>query len=110
MRANELTRAAPVFAALGDATRLALVTRLCSGGPQSIARLAEGSKVSRQAITKHLHTLADAGLAKSSKQGREQIWSIEPARFDEAQRYLDRISTAWDSAIERLRAFVEECD
>ena len=108
MRAATVSRAAPVFAALGDATRLAIVARLASGGPQSIVRLAEGASVSRQAITKHLHTLADAGLAKSEKRGREQIWEIEPARLAEARGYLDQISSQWDDAIERLRAFVED--
>ena len=108
MRAATLSRAAPVFAALGDDTRLGIVARLCSGGPQSIVRLAEGAGVSRQAITKHLHTLAEAGLAKSTRRGREQIWAIEPARLAEARRYLDQISSQWDDAIERLRAFVED--
>ena len=76
--AAKLTEAAPVFAALGDATRLRLVARLCAGGPLSIARLSEGAGVTRQAITKHLHALADAGLARHSRRGRERIWELEP--------------------------------
>ena len=98
---------APVFAALGDETRLRLVARLCAGGPQSISRLTAGAKVTRQAVTKHLQVLADAGLARSSRLGRESIWELEPEKLEEAQRCLDRISAQWDEALGRLKAFVE---
>src|SRR5665213_2837177 len=47
-------RAAPVFAALGDPTRLGLVARLGAEGPLSIARLSDGATVTRQAVSKHL--------------------------------------------------------
>jgi DNA-binding transcriptional ArsR family regulator len=105
--ASKLRGAAPVFAALGDDTRLELVARLCSQGPQSIVRLSDGAKVTRQAITKHLRTLASAGLVSSVREGREQIWQLRPKRVAEARHYLDSISAEWDQAIERLRAFVE---
>jgi DNA-binding transcriptional ArsR family regulator len=100
-------RAAPVFAALGDETRLRVVARLCEDGPQSIVRLTDATSVSRQAVTKHLAALAAAGLVRSSRDGRERIWALEPQRFGDARRYLDQISARWDDAIERLRAFVE---
>ncbi|MGI8401630.1 MAG: ArsR/SmtB family transcription factor [Gemmatimonadaceae bacterium] len=100
--------AAPVFAALGDATRLRLVSRLCVDGPLSITRLSEGSTVTRQAITKHLNALAAAGLARGTRHGRERIWELEPRRLRKAQDYLDQISDQWDAAIGRLKAFVEE--
>jgi DNA-binding transcriptional ArsR family regulator len=99
--------AAPLFAALGDETRLRIIGRLCDAGPQSIARLADGAPVSRQAITKHLHALADAGLVRGTRDGRERIWEITPDKLDEARKYLAQISEQWDAAIERLRAFVE---
>lgn len=99
--------AAPLFAALGDATRLGLLVSLCSGGPLSVTRLSDKFEVSRQAITKHLEVLAEAGLVRSSRQGRERIWSFEPKRLDDAHRYLERLSRQWDDALERLRAFVE---
>jgi DNA-binding transcriptional ArsR family regulator len=99
--------AAPVFAALGDATRLQIVARLCEGGPLSIARLTEGAQVSRQAITKHLHALSDAGLVRSRRAGRERIWQLQTRRLAEVRRYLDRISRQWDQAIGRLRSLVE---
>jgi DNA-binding transcriptional ArsR family regulator len=103
-----LAGAAPVFAALGDATRLRLVARLCERGPASIARLTDGSAVSRQAVTKHLHALEEAGLVRSHRAGRERMWELRSARLEEARRHLERISQDWDGAIERLRALVEK--
>jgi len=105
--AARLAEAAPVFAALGDETRLRLVARLSMEGPVSIVRLTEGEKVSRQAITKHLHALEEAGLAHSSRAGRERIWALRTKRLAEVRRNLDQISQRWDAALDRLRAFVE---
>src|SRR3989441_8940411 len=102
-----LVGAAPVFAALGDETRLRLVVRLCTEGPLSIVRLSAGASVTRQAVTKHLHALAAAGLVRGKRRGRQRIWELEPRRLQEARRYLDRISEQWDDALGRLRAFVE---
>src|SRR5262245_7923979 len=106
--AARVARAAPVFAALGDETRLALVVRLCTSGPQSIAQLTEGSEVTRQAVTKHLDVLASAGLVRDARHGRERIWDLDVARLAEARVYLDQISQRWDDALARLRAHVEE--
>jgi DNA-binding transcriptional ArsR family regulator len=105
---GDVARAAPVFAALGDETRLELVARLSAEGPLSIVRLTEGASVTRQAVTKHLQALADAGLVKSSRRGRERIWQIRTQRLAEAGRALEQISREWDRALDRLRAFVEE--
>jgi DNA-binding transcriptional ArsR family regulator len=106
-RVEKLAGAAPVFAALGDETRLGLVARLCTGGPMPIARLTAGMGVTRQAVTKHLHVLAGAGLARGTRVGRDHIWEIEPARLDEARRWLDHIEGQWDEALRRLKAAVE---
>lgn len=106
--AHVLEDAAPVFAALGDPTRLAVVARLCREGPQSITRLSEGAAVSRQAITKHLETLAGAGLVRDTRLGRERIWELEPRRLDLVRRELARIASQWDAALGRLQVFVEE--
>jgi DNA-binding transcriptional ArsR family regulator len=103
-----LKGSAPVFAALGDETRLAIVQRLCAAGPRSISGLTEGSAVTRQAITKHLHVLAGAGLVRGVRRGRERIWELDSRRLDDAQRYLAEISKHWDAALESLRKFVEE--
>jgi DNA-binding transcriptional ArsR family regulator len=107
-RSEKLADAAPVFAALGDETRLRIVMRLASDGPQSIVRLTDGTRVTRQAITKHLHALAKAGLVRSARDGRERIWEIQPRRLADVGRYLNQISAQWDQAIERLRAIVED--
>src|SRR6266508_1627499 len=103
-----LARAGSVFAALGEETRLALVARLCARGPQSIARLTAGSDVTRQAITKHLHVLAGAGLVHDVRRGRERIWELDTNGLDQARRWLDRMSKRWDEALDRLKKFVEE--
>jgi len=99
---------ADLFAALGDETRLALVARLCAGGPQSIARLTGGSAVTRQAITKHLGVLAGAGLVHGVRRGRERIWDLDTRRLQAARRCLDEISLHWDEALARLKTLVEE--
>jgi DNA-binding transcriptional ArsR family regulator len=101
-------RTAPVFAALGDETRLTLVERLAGTGSLSIARLTEGTDVTRQAVTKHLLVLKSAGLVRSAREGRERVWELAPAPLIEAGSYLRDVSTRWDEALARLRAFVEE--
>ena len=103
-----LRRSAPVFAALGDATRLHVVSRLSGGGPMSITELTEGSEVTRQAVTKHLNVLAGAGLVHDFRKGRERVWELRTRQLEEARRVLDLISNRWDEALERLRAIVEE--
>src|ERR1700676_1627127 len=105
---TRLAEAAPVFAALGKSTRLLVIARLCRDGPRSITSLSAGAKVTRQAITKHLHALADAGLVRGRSQGRERIWELQPERLEAAHRCLDEISAQWDAAIRRLKALVEE--
>ena len=107
MRSNAAAKA-PIFAALGDETRLALVARLSSEGAQSIARLTDGAQVTRQAVTKHLRVLEGAGLVRCLRQARESSWELQPRKLDEAKRYLDRIGHEWDLALERLKAFVEK--
>ena len=106
--ALKLSEAAPLFAALGDETRLQLVARLGSEGPLSIVRLSEGTQVTRQAISKHLAALADAGLVHGTRQGRERIWQLEPARLEKAREHLAQLSREWDRALERLQLFLKE--
>jgi DNA-binding transcriptional ArsR family regulator len=105
---RNLADPAALFAALGDATRLRIVARLCEAGPLSIVRLTRGTRISRQAITKHLRALAAAGVVRSDRIGRERIWELQTARLEQARRALDQISNQWDAALERLRAFVEK--
>ncbi|MBK6923400.1 MAG: helix-turn-helix transcriptional regulator [Deltaproteobacteria bacterium] len=104
----EARHAAPLFAALGDPTRLQLLQRLCRGGPGSIQQLSDKAEVSRQAIRKHLDVLEQAGLVRSARRGRECRWELQPRRLDDAHDYLERISKQWDDALARLAAFVED--
>jgi DNA-binding transcriptional ArsR family regulator len=101
-------RQASVFAALGDETRLSLVGRLSGGPPQSISRLARGSRLTRQAITKHLRVLERAGVVRSVRVGRENHFAFRPEPLKHAQDYLARVSDQWDRVLLRLKAFVEE--
>jgi DNA-binding transcriptional ArsR family regulator len=93
---------------LGDETRLRLISRLCNDGPMSITRLTHGTKVTRQAITKHLEVLQEAGLVRNTRRGRERIWQLEQRRLKEARHWLELISKQWDDALGRLKKFVEE--
>ena len=98
---------ASVFAALGDTTRLAVLGRLARGEPQSISRLTAGSRLTRQAVTKHLRVLEGAGLVRSVRVGRESRFTLEQKPIADARDYLDLVSRQWDDALARLRAFVE---
>ena len=106
-RRGELRARAAIFAALGDETRLALVGRLSDGTPHSISRLAAGSRLTRQAITKHLKVLEGAGVVRSIRVGRESLFEFRPQRLQEAEAYLARVSQQWDAALGRLKALVE---
>jgi len=107
-RRRAVTRsAAPVFAALGDETRLRLVGVLSSEGTRSIAQLTAETRVTRQAVTKHLRVLAGAGLVRDLRSGRECLWELEPARLRAAQDELARIAEQWDRALGRLKAMLE---
>ncbi|MGH8199251.1 MAG: ArsR/SmtB family transcription factor [Steroidobacteraceae bacterium] len=98
---------ARVFAALGETTRLKLVAALCAGGALSIAQLTANTNISRQAVTKHLQVLADAGVARGMKSGRERLWQLDPTRIEEAKRTLEVIGRQWEAALGRLKAFAE---
>ncbi|HKC93163.1 MAG TPA: helix-turn-helix transcriptional regulator [Nitrospira sp.] len=99
---------APVFAALGDETRLALVAKLSGGQPCSISHLTKGSKLTRQAITKHLRVLESVGIVHSVHAGRESLFEFDPTPIAEMREYLDFVSEQWDHALVRLKSFIED--
>ena len=107
LKNSALRNSAPIFAALGDETRLRLIAVLCAGGAVSIAQLTSGTDITRQAVTKHLHVLADAGLVRDIKVGRERLWEFEPTQLEEARRSLDVIAQQWDHALNKLKMAVE---
>ena len=98
---------ANVFFALGDATRLKLVAVLCAGGVYSIAQLTATTDLTRQAVTKHLQVLADAGLVKDLRIGRERLWQFDPAQVEAARKSLEVIGQQWETALGKLKAFAE---
>jgi DNA-binding transcriptional ArsR family regulator len=99
---------APIFAALGDRTRLALIAKLCSGKPRSISELAQDSALSRQAITKHLRVLEHAGIVCSRRAGRESRFQIDPHPVQDVRKYLDLIFEQSDQALARLKFLVDD--
>jgi len=99
---------APVFAALGDVTRLMLVGKLSRGQPASISELTEGSRLTRQAITKHLRVLESVGIVHSVRTGRESRFKFDPRPIDDIKEYLEIVSEQWDQALLRLKSFVEK--
>jgi DNA-binding transcriptional ArsR family regulator len=105
--AAHLRARASAFAALGDATRLALVMKLADGQPHSIARLTRGTRLTRQAVTKHLHVLESAGMVRRARAGRESRFEFNPAPVIGLKDYIDQVSGEWDRALGRLRALVE---
>lgn len=98
---------ASVFAALGDPTRLSLVVQLSRGEAHSISRLTRGRRVSRQAITKHLTVLEDAGIVRRSRSGRESLFAFDPQTMIDLKSYLDFVSEQWDRTLSHLQSFVE---
>jgi DNA-binding transcriptional ArsR family regulator len=106
---RSLASAALLFAALGDPTRLLLLERLSTGGPASISTLAQTFRsMTRQGVTKHLRVLEAAGVLEGSRQGREQVWAVNPQRLADARQHLDLISAGWDAALTRFKMLVEE--
>jgi DNA-binding transcriptional ArsR family regulator len=98
---------AKIFFALGDETRLSVLSRL-KGRALSATTLADGSPLTRQAIVKHLRVLDDAGLVRHEKHGREVLYLPDARALVEARAYLEMIATGWDRAIDRLKDMVEE--
>jgi len=105
---KSLAGAALLFAALGDPTRLTLLRQLSDGGPASISLLAEEFSMTRQGVTKHLQVLAAAGIIDGSRQGREQVWTLNPGRLADGKRHLETIAAGWDDALARLKLLAEE--
>ncbi|MEO8389325.1 MAG: metalloregulator ArsR/SmtB family transcription factor [Polaromonas sp.] len=105
--ARPVTDLASVFFALGDRTRLQLIAVLCAGGAFSIAQLTANTDLTRQAVTKHLQVLADAGVVKDLKMGRERLWQFDPAQMEEARKALETIGRQWELALGRLKASIE---
>lgn len=103
-----LLRSAPLFAALGDETRLVILAQLAAGGPASIATLTTGTQVTRQAVSKHLRILADAGLVRVARDGRQTRCSLRPKPLGEAHELLERLATQWAAACAQRKSVATE--
>jgi DNA-binding transcriptional ArsR family regulator len=99
---------ARVFAALGDPVRLALIEALADGRPRSITELARTLPITRQGVTKHLRVLESAGVLAAEPAGRETRFRAEPEALAPARDYLAQVTEAWDDALFRLKAHVEQ--
>lgn len=106
LSAHQVKKTAPIFAALGDPVRLAFVIRLGRTGPLPTLALQQSTRLTRQAVTKHLRHLERAGLVQSERAGRERIWQLREQRLAEVQSHLAEISAQWDATLLRLQAFV----
>jgi DNA-binding transcriptional ArsR family regulator len=99
---------ARAFAAMGDATRLSLVARLCRVPRQSISQLSEGGMLSRQAVTKHLKVLEAVGLVRSTRKGRETLFEFDAAPIETMTQYLGLVSEQWGRKMADLQRYLEE--
>ena len=108
MSKREVQARAELFAALGDATRLRLVARLECGERCSIAELTAETKLTRQAVRKHLRVLERVRVVHARSEGRERMYELNVQPMEEMRAYLERVSAHWDRALGRLKAMVEE--
>ena len=106
IQTSSAARPAPVFAALGDPTRLRLVDRLRREGPSSTSALRSGTPITRQAVTKHLEVLAEAGLVRDERRGRERVWALEAAPLREVAEWVEQYRALWEERLDRLEAFL----
>ena len=87
---------------------MSLVARLSSGEPHSISQLTEGSRLTRQAMTKHLRVLERAGIVHGARAGRESRFAFAPGSLEAVRKYIDLVSEQWDESLARLKSFVED--
>ena len=97
-----------VFVAVADPTRRLLLERLRHRGSASIQDLGEGLPMTRQAVTKHLDVLRDAGLVRVRRDGRERLHELEPAPLQAVDDWLRPYAEAWDERLAALRRHLAE--
>jgi DNA-binding transcriptional ArsR family regulator len=96
-----------VFHALADATRRALLRSLADRGPSTLSELATAVPVTRQAVTKHLVVLEDAGLVRGVGDRRGRRYEPTPAPFADAMDWMVDVGAGWDDRLARLKRQVE---
>lgn len=93
-----------VFNALGDPTRRRLVAHLSSLGAASCTELSRVLPISRQAVSKHLDLLAEAGLVSSRRHGRAVVYRLTPKPFADAVSWMTHVGAQWDDRLDALRS------
>ncbi len=91
-----------VFAALGDPTRREVLQRLVDGGPATATELARDLPVTRQAVSKHLGVLVEAGVLTRERTGREVRYHLDAEALEEAADWLATTGAAWDRRLGAL--------
>ena len=97
-----------VFAALSDATRREVLELIGSRGEATATQLARELPVSRQAINKHLLSLAGADLVADRRAGREVLYHLTPAPMAEAMTWMAEVGGEWDTRLAALRRHLAE--
>ena len=97
-----------IFAAVADPTRRELLARLRAGDGLSIADLSRDLPMTRQAVTKHLDALRQAGLVRVRRQGRERLHDLDAAPLEAVDDWLRPYAEAWDQRIDQLRRHLGE--
>lgn len=97
-----------VFQAVADPTRREVLDRLRTSGPLSISEIAEGLPMTRQAVTKHLDTLAESGLVRVTRAGRERLHELDAEPLRAVQGWLEPYAVEWDRRLDRLRRHLQE--
>jgi DNA-binding transcriptional ArsR family regulator len=92
-----------VFAALGDPGRRSLVEAVTSRGSATATELAAELPVTRQAVAKQLGALAEAGLLRPTRRGRETRYEVTPEPLGDALDWIASVGGAWDERLEALR-------
>lgn len=95
-----------VFSALADPTRRELMSKL-SQGPVSATGLSRGMPVTRQAVSKHLAALAEAGLVEAERSGREVLYRLTPGPLNEAASWMADVGADWDDRLARMRSMLQ---
>ena len=95
-----------VFDAIADPNRRYLLEELGRREGATATELAAQLPVTRQAVTKHLGVLADAGLVARERIGRETRYRPTPAPLEDAVAWIARVGGEWDSRLARLRRYL----
>jgi len=95
------------FAALGDPTRLAILSRLAEEGDMTVQEIARPFPMSLPAVSQHLKVLERAGLIVRGREGQTRPCRLQPERLAQARQWLDHTRQAWDARFDRLERFLE---